>query len=154
MKYREKIKEHIKTHEKMDKPASLADLKGLCDNHQTCLYNIRGLLADNTIRPYIKVDKQIKRSAGFTDNEIFFTLVNNYEYQSDVRTLIKSMCDADANKAFQNMGEFMRLCEERKVYDAQKKAYLIMAGVMPEPEIAQLVYHITYLWKQPRVKEF
>lgn len=109
MEYKQNIKTLIKSNGK----ASLTEIKKLNKAHQPVLYNLRRLLAENEIRPHIEVNHEIVKSIGITDNELFFTLVNRYEYPQDVLKLINDMCGENLELASQAHNEFIRLCMEK-----------------------------------------
>ncbi len=52
-KYKQKIIERIKSNKAKKKETNLAELKKLGKQHQPILYNVRRMLSNGTIKPYI-----------------------------------------------------------------------------------------------------
>ncbi len=129
MKYEEKILDYLKRNGK----ASLKELKQLHKQHQQISYNIRRLLSEKMIRAHIEIDVGIVKSIGITEDEIFFTLINRYEYPQDILNLISKMCCKDTSKASQAFIEFINLCKEKGLEEdaARRTAHLIMSEAFP-----------------------
>ncbi|VVB86208.1 Uncharacterised protein [uncultured archaeon] len=119
--HKQNILNCIKKNEETNKETNLAELKKLNKQHQPILYNIRRLLSDGTIKPYIKIDSKVVKSIGITDNEIFFTIVNNYEYPQDVLKLIDVMCGDEKSRVPQAYEHFISLCMEKGSKDELEK---------------------------------
>ncbi len=107
--YKKIIIEYLKEKGK----ANLAELKKLNNQHQPVLYNIRRLMNEKIIRPYLEINPDTVKSIGIMDNEIFFTIVDQYQYPQEVRKLVDEMCGDNSDITSQAFQQFIKLYQER-----------------------------------------
>ena len=115
--------------------ANLEELDNIGILRQTLRDNLRRMCNEGTISPYLQVKQQSGKSCFEfpKDDEVFFTIVNKYEFPQDVKNLIDEMSVDDINIAMQKMKNFISLCETRSVPgDMSKKlALLLMSDLKP-----------------------
>lgn len=134
------------------RPASVKKLLKITGGKPNTLwYNLRMLVKVEQIRPFIKMteypinslksraplrEKEISvsqagdkkktlRMARLQEEEIYFEKIEKYENPTHVFRLIDSMRAGDAG-AFK---DFIKLCEERNIVDAEKIAYDLMCDI-------------------------
>jgi hypothetical protein len=126
-----KILEYIREKGK----ANLEELDSIGIRRQTLRYNLRKMWNEKTISPYLRVKPQSSKACFEIpkDEEVFFTIVNKYDFPQDVKNLIDEMSVGDIKIAMQKMENFISLCETRSIPGnmSKKLAHLLMSDIKP-----------------------
>lgn len=82
--------------------------KKITPSHQTTNRNLRILCKEGKIRTFLKISPEILQ-VFHKPNEVFFTMINNYDSPHKVLDLINTMCGSDISVSSQAMSDFIDL---------------------------------------------
>jgi len=120
-------------------PITYDELLNLGIKRQQVIWNLRTLLDEGRIQSFNKPNpKQKKKDMGFKDDEIFFTIANNFESPQGIKKTIEKMCMDDTNLSSKAFLDFIKLCESKHFpsSDAKKLAHALMAGVISKEMVS------------------
>jgi|GEM_PF-6775222 len=102
-------KKKILDYLKRNGETSLSKIKSLDKAHQNITRNLRLLLKDKEIRVFLKINTDIIKAISLTDDEIFYSCINKYQYPQDIINLIDEMQSQDKEISKQAYDEFIKL---------------------------------------------
>jgi hypothetical protein len=99
--------------------------KKITPHHQTTNRNLRILCKEGVIRTFLKISPEILQ-VFHKPNEVFFTMINNYDSPHKVLDLINTMCGSDISLSNQAESDFTDLYVKRaeKIVTDETKKYM------------------------------